>query len=477
MSQEILKKKIITTQVIAAIFVSISGIPNGMHTGWTAPAIPILEAPDSPIPITETDIIWIESTIWIGCIVGLPITIPLLNKYGSKISTIIAAVQSIIAWVLIACAPSVEYIYISRIISGIASNNAFVSTPIYIAEISDKRVRGFLGTFTYITMLTGIIMVYSIVPFVSLITSSLIGAAFLVIQLLILPFMPDTPYFLIAKGYNEEAKKSLRWLRETDEVDEEFMEITLAVERQKNFEGRFIDLFKIKSNRKAMIIMTILNFTQHFSGISAMLMNIHSILKDLVSVSANTASILFSVLMLLSALVSSIIIDKIGRKSIMGWSCILTGTSLMAIAIYFTVKSEIDVKPYNWVLLTAILLYAISFKFGIGLVPIVMTAEIFPANVKAMGVTMADAAYVIFGYASINMYQLIVQNYEIYVVFYIFALCCCCAGLFTFLYIPETSGKSLEEIQMLLNSSEHHPTYGPTKHSNDMNPFDAGGAK
>ncbi|KAF5298906.1 hypothetical protein FQR65_LT09558 [Abscondita terminalis] len=447
-------------QILATISASISGIPNGMQTAWTAPIIPKLQAPDSPIPITDTDIIWIESIMWIGCIAGLPITILLLNKYGSKISTMIAAVQCIIAWVLIACASSVEYLYISRFITGIANNNAFVSTPIYIAEISDKNIRGFLGAFTYTTMLTGIILVYSIAPFVSLVTSSIVGASFLIIQLVTFPFMPDTPYFLLGKGYDEKAKKSLQRLRGTDEVDEELIEISLAVERQKSCQSRFLDLFRVKSNRKAITIMTVLNFTQHFSGMSSVLMNLHSIINGSVSVSANTAAILFSVLMLASAFISSVIIDKVGRKAILGWSCILTGTCLFVIAVYFTLKSTMDMQSYNWILLTAILFYAICFKIGIGLVPIVMTAEIFPMSIKAIGVTMADAVYVVFAYISITMYQLIVQHYDIYVVFYVFGVCCFCAGLFTFCYIPETTGRSLEEVQMLLKSEKQKRSYG-----------------
>ncbi|KAK4876105.1 hypothetical protein RN001_012527 [Aquatica leii] len=445
--------KAIAVQLLAAFSASISGITNGMQAGWTAPVVPLLQSPDSIIRITHTDTIWLESVLWIGCIVGLPLTVFTLNKFGSKVSILIATVQNLTAWILIACATSVEFLYVSRFIGGIGSNNAFVSTPIYIAEISDKRIRGFLGTFTYTTMLTGMIIVYAVAPFVSLVISSQIAVFFLIVQLVTFPCMPDSPYYLLVKGKTEKARKALQSLRATEDVEKELIEITSAIDRQQVEAGRFIDLIAIKSNRKAVTIMTILNFTQHFSGISVTYMNIHSILEDTVFLSSNAAAILFSVLMLLAALCASAILDKIGRKVILGTSCFLTSLCLFVIAGYFTLKhSGEDVQSYNWVLPVTIMLYAICFKFGIGLVPIVMTGEIFPTNVKVLGVTIADVMYVTFGLISILVYQFLSQHYGIHVPFYVFACCCFGTGIFSTFYIPETKGKTLEEIQMVLKT-------------------------
>ncbi|KAF5271843.1 hypothetical protein FQA39_LY07983 [Lamprigera yunnana] len=465
-----ISNKAIVAQLIATLSASISGIANGMQSGWTAPIVPKLQMSDSPIKVTETDIIWLESLIWVGSVVGLPITIYCLNNFGRKMSTLIAAVQNLIAWLLIATAPSVEFLYVSRFITGIATNNAFVSTPIYIAEIADKRIRGFLGTFTYTTMLLGIIVVYSVAPFVSLAVSSAVGASFLIVQLFTFPFMPETPYYLLLTNKKDKAERALQMLRADDDIYEELEEIGKAVTRQKNEKGRMIDLIKISSNRKALIIMTMLNFTQHFSGISVTIMNIHSILEDVLTLTPNTASILFSVLMMVSALSTSAIIDRLGRKFILGLSSFLTGLSLFVIGTYFAVKSaKYDLTPYTWILVCAVMMYAVSFKCGLGLVPIVMTAELFPTNVKAMGVTIADALYVMFGFASINMYQHLRQLYGIHVPFFIFGCCCICAGFFTISYIPETKGKSLEEIQMLLKKKNVFRYVLPSNTSDALN--------
>ncbi|KAF2890224.1 hypothetical protein ILUMI_15949, partial [Ignelater luminosus] len=116
-----------------------------MQYGWTAAAIPILESEDTPVPIQKSDIVWIENTFMLGGFARIPFTIFALNRFGRKNSILIAAVQSLIAWILKASAGSVEVLYAARLIQGFAGNAAFVSAPMYMAKIADKKIRGFLG--------------------------------------------------------------------------------------------------------------------------------------------------------------------------------------------------------------------------------------------------------------------------------------------------------------------------------------------
>ncbi|KAF5271845.1 hypothetical protein FQA39_LY07985 [Lamprigera yunnana] len=431
---------------------TISAVSDGMQYGWTAPVIPILESPESPFSIDETDVVWLENIYMLGGLAGLPITIFSVDKFGRKNSILIAAVQNVIAWILIAFGTSVEYYYAARFLTGIAGDVAFVSAPMYIGEIADQKIRGFLGSCIYLMMLVGILVVYSVAPFVSIPISSAVGCSFLIVQLLSFPFMPESPYYLLLKNKQDRARKSLQWLRSTIDVEKELEEISAAVERQNTERGRPIDLLIVNSNRKALLIMTVLNFAQHFSSISVMLMNIHSILDDAASMlTSSTAAIIFSALMLLSASTASTVIDKAGRKLLLSSSSVLTGIALLILASYFAVKnSGNDMTSYTWVPIFSVMLYAITFKYGLGMVPIVMTAELFPTSVKAMGMTIADAMYVIFAIASIYLFQHLKPIYGIHVPFFIFAGSCFLTAIFTVIIIPETKGKTLEEIQMTL---------------------------
>ena len=196
----------------------------------------------------------------------------------------------------------------------------------------------------------------------------------------------------------------------------ELHEISQAVERQNLEKGRPQDLLIVKSNRKGLIIMSMLNASQHFSSISVMLMNMHSILEAAGSIyiDQNKAAIIFAVCMLCASIAAVGIVDKAGRKVLLVSSSLLTGTTLAILAIYFTLKHmAYDTSSYSWLPVACVMIYAVVFKYGLGLVPIILTGELFPTKVKAMGMTISDAMYVVFSVASILLYQGLERAYGI----------------------------------------------------------------
>ncbi|CAH2016101.1 unnamed protein product [Acanthoscelides obtectus] len=151
--------------------------------------------------------------------------------------------------------------------------------------------------------------------------------------------------------------------------------------------------------------MTVLNAGQHLCAYSVILMNLHLILEAAGSIymDSSIAAILFAALMLLAAAFASSQIDKYGRKALLIFSSVLTGVCLVAIAIYFHLKIiGVDVLAVSWIPIASVMVYAAVFKIGVGLVPIVITAEIFPTNLKTIGMTMSDAMFIIGGIVAIH---------------------------------------------------------------------------
>lgn len=424
-----------------------------MQYGWTAPVIPILQSDETPVVITHKDEVWLETIYMLGGFAGLPITIYLVDKIGRKRSILLSSACSLVAWILIAVANRVEYLYIARFLTGVAGDVAFVSSPMYIAEIAEQKIRGFLAGLIYIMMLVGTLIVYAVAPFVKIYVSSIVGASFLAFQLCTFTFMPESPYYLLVNNRKAAAAESLRRLRGNVNVENELHEISAAVERQNNEKGRPQDLVLIPSNRKALIIMVVLNIAQHFSSISVILMNLHSILEAAGSIYIETkyAAIIFAVVMLVAAVSAVIVVDKLGRKILLTSSSLLTGSSLAVLATYFAVKNAgYDTTSYSWIPIASVMVYAAVFKYGLGVVPIILLGELFPTSVKAMGMTIADCSYVVFAALSLYIYPLLAINYGIHVPFFIFAASCIFTAIFCALFIPETKGKTLDEIQFIL---------------------------
>lgn len=439
------------TQFLAVFTATSSSISDGMQYGWCSPTVPLLMAEDSPIKITTMDAEWLDSIYMIGGIAGLPFTLYLSDKIGRKRSVSIASVIYIISWLLIIFGTNVDYIYVARFLAGLGGNMSFVCMPMYIGEIAHKNIRGFLGSFIYIMVLIGVIIVYTVAPLLEIYLTAVVGICFPIFQLLTFSFMPESPYYLLLQGKEDEAKQSLTFLRGFNNIDKELEEIKMAVERQQGESGRLQDIFLIDSNRKGLIIMTFLNASQHFGAISVILMNTHTILGGVDDViSTYEAGIIFSVIMLLSTIAGSLLLDHFGRKILLIISSLSTAACLLIIAIYFHLESSELVEGLTWVPALAVILYAVAFRLGLGLIPLVITGEIFPTAVKAVGMTISDISYVVFGVISLNVYHALTNLYGFHAPFYIFGIWCVGATIFTAIYIPETKGKTLEEIQILL---------------------------
>lgn len=309
-------------------------------------------------------------------------------------------------------------------------------------------------------MILGVLLAYCIVPFVPIWASSTVGAAFVVIQALSFLLMPESPYYQLMKGKRDSARKSLRWLRRRDDVEEELNEIESAVKRQEEERGRPQDLILIPSNRKAMLIMFTLNTTQHFCGISVVLMNVQTILHDAGSaVNSELSAILFGTCMLIASVGGSPFIDRFGRRALLISSSVLSSIFLGVLGVYFYLKEQVgmDLTNYGAIPLAAVLLYALSYKYGLGLVPIVSMGELFPTSVKAIGMTLSDLTYTIMAIVSLKVYYVTIAQYGMYFPFLLFLCCGVFTATFVYFVVPETKGKTLEEIQMILKGVHRTP--------------------
>lgn len=146
-------------------------------------------------------------------------------------------------------------------------------TPMYVGEISTDDTRGALGSFMQLFIVSGILYVYCIGPFVTFEALQWACLAVPIVFAICFYFMPDSPYYHMGKGNHEEAEKSLMYLRgkSAEGVKEELHAIQTSVEEAMQNKGTMADLFRELSNRKALIISAGLIIFQQLSGINVVL--------------------------------------------------------------------------------------------------------------------------------------------------------------------------------------------------------------
>ncbi|XP_028133154.1 facilitated trehalose transporter Tret1 [Diabrotica virgifera virgifera] len=442
-------------QLFAAIIANLMAISDGMTVGWTSPMIPYFLSEESHIRMTKHEAEWLETWLLMGAVIGLPFTAYFVNKIGRKRSLLLASALLVVAWVIVMFARDVTVIYVSRVIAGIGGDMAFVAAPCYIAEIADQKIRGFLSSIIYLMMLTGVLTIYITGPFLPYYVPPIIGTCLLVVELVVFSMLPETPYYLLFSGQEEAAIRSIKFYRSSGSVEKELIDIRTAVERQKSEteKGGLKDILTVKSYRKSLLIMTVLNAAQQFSSINVILMNMHQILESAGSIylEPSLSAIVFAAIMFVAAGLASGTVDKFGRKKLLYLSSILTGICLLTLAIYFHIKNAgYEYKHVSWVPLVAVMVYALVFKYGMGMVPIVITAEIFASKIKALGMALVDGVYVSAAIIAINLYNYLTDSYGMHVPFYLFSACSFLTSFYVIFFIPETKGKTLDEIQLML---------------------------
>ncbi|XP_072376265.1 facilitated trehalose transporter Tret1-like isoform X1 [Diabrotica undecimpunctata] len=454
-------------QFLISVAATILSITDGMCVAWSAPMVPYFISEQSHIKMSQEQAEWIETCFLIGVVCAIPITAYVTNKLGRKKCLILASTVLMICWIAIALVTKKEYIYAARVFTGMGINLGFVSVPIYIGEIAQKEIRGFLTSLMQIMVIIGIILMYCIGPFTPFYVPPYVAAGLLMFKLLIFSFMPETPYLLSMKNKIPEARMSLQKLRGKKDVEDELNEIREAIENDmKDQKGTFKEIFVVKRYRNALIIVLIFDFTKLCSCFEVVLMNIHQMLEKAGSVYIQPASvaIIFSVLLLISSLISSLTIDKFGRKVLFGVSSVLTALCLLILGIFLNLHQKgYNVQAMNWIPAASVMVYAVVFKLGMGTVPFVILGEIFSTRIKGRGIAFCNGFHTFTAIGVLQLYFFLRRAFGIYIHFYIFSFLTIIVTILIMFFVPETKGKSLEEIQQLLRENSFKKSVGNKK--------------
>ncbi|KAF2884950.1 hypothetical protein ILUMI_21227 [Ignelater luminosus] len=446
-------------QYVAMLTATLSAISSGMHYGWPSPSLPQLLADDSEIPVTDDEGSWVAVMPLLGAIVGAIISGIILDILGRKNVILISCIPYITAWLMIAFTKSVVVILSARFIAGISDGFAFCALPMYLGEIAAPKVRGALGSSVSVTWIFGILLINIIGSYLSIKVTALVSLALPVLCLVTFIWMPESPYYLIMKGNIEQARKNLKTFRCADDVESDLERMSRGVKEQHDNTGKYLDLFTVKSNRKALGIALVLRGAQQLSGTAAITFYAQVIFEEAGSsgaISASEASMIFFAVQLSLCVLTSTIVDKAGRRPLLIISIIGASLALFVEGSYFLVLNEFDVNldSFTWIPLVALVGYVVAFSLGMQTIPIMMLGEMFPTNVKAFALCVVDIYFGIIATIVSKFFQITKDNFGLHVPFYSFVLCCILGLIFIIFFVLETKGKTLEQIQKELKGGD-----------------------
>lgn len=369
-------------------------------------------------------------------------------RVGRKTLLLMAAVPVVASWALIGVATSVDVIYVSRVLSGFAYEISYSVLPMYLGEIASDRVRGSIGTILTVMSKMGILYAYSIGPYVSVRLMAWLAIIPAVIFVVTFIWLPESPYYLIGKNEQESVRKSLARLRQRSDVDKESDVMTAAVRKSQENRGTFHELFFNKGNRMSLIIVLVLAAAQQLCGSQAVIAYSETIFKRVGStLGASESTIILGVAQLVSAIVSSLIVDIVGRRPLLLVSVLGAGICHTIVGLYFCLERyEIDVTDISWLPITAIMIFIVTYTIGMATVTMTILGEIVPKNLKSV----AGPAFAITGGAIasvvMKLFQIVSDDLGSDYTFWGFALFSYLFVPFVWFLIPETKGKPLDVI-------------------------------
>ncbi|CAG2055582.1 unnamed protein product [Timema podura] len=449
-------------QYIAATVANLAAMVAGCCMGWTSPTLPYLES-TKYIILTKGEEGWISSILALSAAIGPFPAGMTANRYGHKKALLGTAAIYILSWILLTAAKGAGLMYVARFLFGLSIGATFTVVPMYVGEIAEVliehsypwiKIRGALGSFTQLLCTLGFMYVYSIGPYVSYISLGVACTAVSVLFLVTMLFIPDSPYQLVKRGDREGARKALQWLRSKSSsgVNKELNELQVAVDEQASQKTSLRDLVATRGNVKALILSLGLVGWQQFSGINAVLFFSQAIFKmSGGTLDPSIATILIGVVMFLASGCTPLLVDRTGRRFLLLTSAVGMTLSQGVLGLFFFLR-HIDVDTTNIGLLPvgSLIVYIIVYSIGFGPLPWAVMGELFSPKVKSTASSLTASFCWVLGFLITKFFQDIVDGLGTHSAFWMFSVCCGLAGMFVFFLLPETKGKSLQEIQLLL---------------------------
>lgn len=443
------------TSGLIIFIVSLIVMECGVNLAWTSPALIHLKKKDSDIFVTEIEGALLVSIYFLGGLIACFLSPTIMEKFGRKKSFLLYSVPVIVGWIAITTAKSYRILFIGRFIVGLGDGGLLEFISIYLCEIIEKEIRGKLSVITKSAMLVGVFYANAVGTYLPFRTANFISIFIPVLFFITFIFMPESPYTYIIQGREKEAMlclMKLRGYRQPESVQPDFDVMKNAVlERNKCKENPLRELICNKSNRKRLFILIMAKVTRSLSGSVAILTYLQEI--TIQSGNSNTIVLYICLVKIIASAVSSQLIDRVGRRIIFLTCGIVCTCSLATLGTFFFLKYFLNslTSGETWIPILSLIVFEVGYYMGLSPVCYVLQGELFPLKVKGTAVAFVSVIEQFLSFSIGLVFPIINHFLGMYISFWMFGLCCIFGTLLVYYNTPETKGKTLEEIEALIN--------------------------
>jgi len=438
---------------LATAISALGGLLFGYDVGVISGAILFIKKTFSLSPGMEEIVV---SSVLLGSLVGAVVGGILADRLGRRRLLMITALVFGLGAIGAALAPGTAWLIAARITAGAAIGVASFVAPLYISEIAPVAIRGRLVSINQVALTGGIVISYLIdYAFAGseawrwMFALATVPAAAFGIGLM---FIPNSPRWLVARGHADQARAVLKRIRAPEQVEGELGEIQHSVAQQK---GHWSELLS-PLLRPAMIVGVGLAIAQQITGINTVIYYAPTIFKfaGLSSVSvAILASVGVGVVNVVLTVVAMLLIDRVGRRPLLLVSLAGMALSLVVLGLAFALPQLSG--SLGWIAVVSLMVYVGSFAVGLGPVFWLILSEIYPLRIRGRAMSVGTvtnwSANLIVALSFLTLTQVLGKA----ATFWLYGVVSIGAWFFAFFLVPETKGRSLEQIEAHWRAGKH----------------------